>query len=134
MSAPIVFQFPWRAKAGEIAEEGRGLLSGRMKSLPVDEFEVAIGSLIAAAYPMRGEVYLDHQKILECPCRRRHKLIWFSRMAINLQNGRDTNSKPASFECYGLGLECEDNKFGVRFMRDGTVKLGLDEGVKCPTI
>jgi len=127
MPSPILFQFPWRAKAGEVTEQGFGLLSPRMKALPVDEFEVALGNLVAAAYPMRGEVHLDHKKVLECPCRRRHKLIWFSRMSITLQGGgRDQNTGPASFECFGLGLECEDNKFGVRFMRDGSVKSGLD--------
>jgi hypothetical protein len=123
---PIPDQFSWRAKAGEVQETGRGLLSSRLKSAAIDEFLVAVGGLIAAAYPQRGELHLDHQKVYHCPCRKPHKLIWSWRMKIDLSSGQDKNTGPASYMCSVLGLECTENKFAVQFLRDGTVKAGFE--------
>lgn len=128
MSPFVPVQFDWRAKAGDIVETGRGTLSPSMsaKRSEIDEFTAAIGNLIAAAYPQRGELHLDHQKVYHCPCRQPHKLLWFWRMEINLSSGTDRNTGPASFVCYGLGLECAQNKFGVRFLGNGDVRAGLE--------
>ncbi len=95
----------------------------------IEEFKAAIGNLIVTAYPQKGEIHLDHRKVASCPCRRPHRLIWFWRMGLELSgNGLrpEPNTAAPSFECYGLGLECAENKFGMRFFRDGTVKSGLE--------
>lgn len=128
MSAPIAFQFDWRAKAGPLLETGRGLLSRSIKAseTELEEFQVAVGNLIVAAYPKRGEIHLDHKKVYHCPCRKPHKLIWLRRMSIDLSNGPDKNTGAASFGCHVIGLECSENKFGIQFFRDGTVKSGFE--------
>lgn len=131
MNTPVAFQFPWKAKAGPIFETGLGLLSRSMKSKleSIEEFQAAVGGLIAAAYPPKGELHIDHRKVYHCPCRGAHKLIWFWRMGIELMGNSghvDRNTAPATFECYGFGLECSHNKFGVRFYRNGEVKSGLE--------
>ncbi len=126
MSLPLPDQFPWQAISGFEVERGKGLLSERAKEMMLDEFRVAVGNLIAAAYPSRGELHLDHQKVYKCPCQQPHKLIWKWSFEINLKSGRDRNTGPPSFGCHVLGLECSSNKFGIRFMRDGTVKSGME--------
>lgn len=129
MSIPIHIQFPWQAKVGEITETGRGLLSPsiKAKSGELVEFKVAVGNLIAAAYPKRGELHLDHHAVYRCPCRQPHKLIWKWQMSIELSsNPREKNTGAPSFGCHVIGLECAENKFAVRFMRDGTVKHGFE--------
>lgn len=125
---PVVHQFDWRCKAGPLVETGRGLLSSILKEKvnEIDEFQVAVGNLIAAAYPQRGELHLDHHPVYKCPCRRPHKLIWLWRMSIELSNGPDKNTGPASFGCHVFGLECTENKFAVQFLRDGTVRHGFE--------
>ena len=128
MSTPIAYQFDWRAAIGDAWHHGRGLLSAEVKSKPeqIQAFQVAVGNLIADAYPQRGEIHLDHRMVYRCPCRKSHKLIWLWRMEIALSSGLDKNTGAPSFGHHVLGLECSENKFGVRFMRDGTVKSGMD--------
>ncbi len=126
MSVPIAYQFEWRASIGNVWHHGRGLLSPQVKGGKIDMFQVAVGNLIAAAYPQRGELHLDHKKVYQCPCQKPHTLIWLWRMEITLSTGRDKNTGPPIFGHYVIGLKCEDNEFGVRFMRDGTVKSGMD--------
>lgn len=128
MSLPIPDQFNWSCKAGPLFETGRGLLSKTIKekASEIDEFQVAVGNLVAAAYPQKGELHLDHHTVYSCPCLKPHKLIWLWRMSIELSNGPDKYTGPASFECHVFGLECTENKFAVRFLRDGTVKYGFE--------
>ena len=127
MSLPIPDQFEWRAKSGQLLETGRGLLSSTIKekASELDEFKVAVGGLVAAAYPQLGELHLDHHPVYKCPCRKPHKLIWSWRMQLELSSG-EKNTAPASFCCHVFGLECTENKFAVRFMRDGTVQSGFE--------
>lgn len=129
MSLVIPIQFPWQAKAGEVTETGKGLLSHSIKAKTdkIEEFKVSVGNLIAAAYPKLGELHLDHHAVYRCPCSKPHKLIWKWQMSIELStNPREKNTGAASFGCHIIGLECSENKFGIRFMRDGTIKHGFE--------
>ncbi len=126
VSLPLPDQFPWQAISGVEVETGKGLLSKRAKEMPLDEFKVAIGNLIATAYPSRGELHLDHNLVYRCPCRNPHKLVWSWRFEIKLNSGGMKSNGSPSFGCHVLGLECTENKFGVRFMSDGTVKSGME--------
>lgn len=126
MNVPL--QLDWQAKIGAIIQTGRGLLSPALKLrlTEIEEFKVAVGNLIAGAYPQRGEIHLANTLVCKCDCRTPHKLIWFWRMEKTLSSGPDKNNGAFSFVCYGLGLECDQNKFGVRFLSDGSVQPGLE--------
>lgn len=129
MALAIPIQFPWQANIGDLSYSGRGLLSPSVKAAAnrIDDFKVAVGNLIVAAYPKRGELHMDHHPVYKCPCRQPHKLVWSWQMSIDVSsNPRDKNSSAPSFGCHVIGLECSENKFGIRFMRDGTVKSGFE--------
>jgi hypothetical protein len=129
VSVAVPIQFEWIARYGDKSQTGRGLLSRDVKSKEdeIDEFKVAVGNLIAAAYPKRGELHLDHRMVYSCPCNQPHKLIWIWRMDLEISSGPEKNTGPPSCACHVIGLICAFNKFGIRFLRDGTVKPGFDE-------
>lgn len=120
---PYPFLPQWQVKLGPIIRRGKGTLDSDLKPFAdgIDELRVFCGGFELSIHPKTGQIFADSQQVAsaQSPCR----LLWFRRMQQDI-NTKDRNTSAATCLWYGLGLECNGQKYGYRIRHDGVAEWG----------
>lgn len=119
-----MFEPSWTFWTGSRREHGNGLLHPSLWVLPSpDRFRVTLNGINLECFPKGGIVARNLEPVLNVSP---GKLIWFRRIQMGLStNGRMSMTKRCVF--YGIGIENDSGRFGIRLYENGRVEQGLEK-------